>query len=434
MDAALSRNLNTHPPRMSIFIKSCNANYNWGDAAMLAAAIERLIEEFSDPEIVLLEPSSCFEGKSDQAHVTSISKPQYASWARERRIWNSLNSTTPEFVDYLSNGWPRLTDAIIRTKMKILGRDPYGRDSFLERFRSADALAVSGGGFVTDVFPEPCENALNLIMLAGQHDIPVFMFGQGIGPLDSPALQKKARRALPHVEYIATREQRSSVPLLHSLGVEQERIIVTGDDAVGTVLSQRSENTGDGIGVNLRVASYSKLSPALYDVLASVLSRASETYDAPLIPVPINYGRSDSDVDSIRQILSRAGVHSDGGANLQSVEDVIQQVARCRVVVTGSYHGGVFALSQGIPVVALSRSNYYDAKFHGLADMFAAGCAVLRTDRPDFESALEETLNESWAQAPSLRPILLKSAAAQQQSSREAYGKMAQHIRRLQDV
>ena len=104
------------------------------------------------------------------------------------------------------------------------------------------------------------------------------------------------------------------------------------------------------------------------------------------------------------------------------------------MVVTGSYHGGVFALSQGIPVVALSRSDYYDAKFHGLADMFGTGCSVLRTDDPCFESALEDALNESWAQAPALRPILLKSAGAQKRSSREAYGTMAESIRRLHGV
>ena len=46
---------------------------------------------------------------------------------------------------------------------------------------------------------------------------------------------------------------------------------------------------------------------------------------------------------------------------------VIERVGECRVVVTGSYHGAVFALAQGIPVVALVKSPYYVNKMAGLA-------------------------------------------------------------------
>ena len=35
------------------------------------------------------------------------------------------------------------------------------------------------------------------------------------------------------------------------------------------------------------------------------------------------------------------------------------------VEVTGSYHAGVFALAQGIPVVGLLQSAYYEQKFIG---------------------------------------------------------------------
>ena len=30
-----------------------------------------------------------------------------------------------------------------------------------------------------------------------------------------------------------------------------------------------------------------------------------------------------------------------------------------RLVITGSYHAGVFALAQGVPVLALAKSAYY---------------------------------------------------------------------------
>ena len=416
------------PDHMNIIIESSNANYNWGDAAMLHVAIRRLVSTFDEADVMLLKPHPSFQASYDDTHVHSLNSGQYTSWTRERRIWDTLNATAPRGVDYLATEWPRLTDTIVRAKMKLLGRDPAPRASFLDRFRSADALVVSGGGFITDVFPEPAENVLHLIMLAHQHDIPVFMFGQGIGPLSSSRLRRKARKALPQAQLIAARERKKTVPLLRSLGVSPDRIQTTGDDAIARVAAQSARPIGSGIGVNLRVAFYSKVSATLCDALASVLSAVASEYNAPLLPIPINYGRSDSDVDSIREILAQAGVASDGGRSMQSPEDVMRQAGACRVVVTGSYHGGVFALSQGVPVVGLSRSAYYDTKFEGLADMFGTGCTVLRTDRSDFEQALEEAIQSAWETAPAVRSALLMAAKLQAKKSEAAYQTMAGHF------
>ena len=51
---------------------------------------------------------------------------------------------------------------------------------------------------------------------------------------------------------------------------------------------------------------------------------------------------------------------------------------------TGAYHAAVFALAQGIPVVCLSNSPYYLAKFQGLEDLFGVGCTIVTLSEPDF--------------------------------------------------
>ena len=65
-----------------------------------------------------------------------------------------------------------------------------------------------------------------------------------------------------------------------------------------------------------------------------------------------------------------------------------RQVGRCRIVVSGAYHVAVFALAQGIPVVGLSSSRYYDDKFEGLAAMFGTGLELVRLDGDDVEDRL----------------------------------------------
>jgi polysaccharide pyruvyl transferase WcaK-like protein len=92
---------------------------------------------------------------------------------------------------------------------------------------------------------------------------------------------------------------------------------------------------------------------------------------------------------------------------------VIERVTACRVVLTGAYHLAVFALSQGIPVVALTSTAYYDDKFYGLAEMFGTGITVIHFDDPDLEAVLTGALTDAWDSAHEVREPLRARAAEQ---------------------
>jgi colanic acid/amylovoran biosynthesis protein len=413
---------------MHILIESSNANYNWGDASMLHTTIRRLQTLFPGASLLLMnEQSAEVAAQYPTGDVRSVSPSLRSAWRNQRSIWHRLDSVAPGTVDYLATQQPALKDRITRVKMSMLGRDRKARALFLEHIDAADALVVSGGGFLTDLFAT-AEDVLNLVMLAHSRDLPVFMYGQGIGPIRTARLWEKARRALSCVRHIALREKKCSRPLLRELGVADERVTVTGDDAVGLAYPHRPDALGDGIGVNVRVAYYSEVARSTVEVLSEVLPEVAASRRAPLLPVPIAYDGHGSDVESIRTILKQAGLESDGGQALGSPAEVVRQAGRCRVVVTGSYHAGVFALSQGIPVVALSGSGYYDNKFHGLAGMFGAGCRVLRTDRGDFPAALREAIHEAWEQAEAVRPRLLKAAQQQVEKAKSAYARLKESL------
>jgi polysaccharide pyruvyl transferase WcaK-like protein len=114
-----------------------------------------------------------------------------------------------------------------------------------------------------------------------------------------------------------------------------------------------------------------------------------------------------------------------------SPEQVLGRVARCRVVVTGSYHAGVFALAMGVPVVALAASAYYQDKMGGLAHQFGAdGCRVVALDGPDAPAALADAVAAQWAGAERLRPALLAAAERQAAAGRDAYRRLAEMVGR----
>jgi colanic acid/amylovoran biosynthesis protein len=114
--------------------------------------------------------------------------------------------------------------------------------------------------------------------------------------------------------------------------------------------------------------------------------------------------------------------HAEG---LRTPIDLIRQIQRCRVVMTGSYHAGVFALANGIPTIGLAKSAYYVDKFLGLADMFGSGCEVVRLDQQDHPEALRRALDRLWHAAPEIRPALLASAEQQIAAGHAAYRRIS---------
>jgi polysaccharide pyruvyl transferase WcaK-like protein len=129
-----------------------------------------------------------------------------------------------------------------------------------------------------------------------------------------------------------------------------------------------------------------------------------------LIPIPISFHRNGEDIRALEKIIPSADYKLYRDIRLDSSAQLIDRVSDCRVVVTGSYHAGVFALSQGIPVIGLAKSQYYKDKFQGLADQFGGGCKVLLLDDPNRNQILSATLENFWDHSSLLRPGLLDSA------------------------
>ena len=97
------------------------------------------------------------------------------------------------------------------------------------------------------------------------------------------------------------------------------------------------------------------------------------------------------------------------------------RVARCRVVVSGSYHGAVFALARGIPAVGLAATPYYEQKLHGLSAAYGGAMPVLVPDDPGLGAAVER----AWAAAADAAPALRAATAAQIAAGEAAYDRAA---------
>lgn len=385
---------------MRIFLEAAtNGLCNVGDIAMLQGAVDRLRRLCPEAEITVATMAVDQLGQ----HCDNV-----VALSNERR-WRMDG----RFI--VRRGFQKVSRAVgvgAHGMHLIYLRRPLVR-AFRDAICAADLVACVGGGNLTDAFPFTAQFFLQTLEAAATLGKPAVMLGQGMGPIQSPVLRKVAGAILPRADLIAVREGRAGPALLHSLGVSQRRVFVTGDDAVEKAFAARRDVSGEALGVNLRLSDYSCMGSSDLPDIRAALDRVVVRRGIEIVPVPIKWG-VDSDVQSIRSLLRG----SSGGAGMMeeppcSTSDTIARVGRCRTVFTGSYHAAVFALSQGIPAVCLARSAYYVDKFLGLQDMFGSGCEVLLMDMPGFSGVLSAALERALDQADAVRPLLQQAACSQ---------------------
>jgi colanic acid/amylovoran biosynthesis protein len=226
---------------------------------------------------------------------------------------------------------------------------------------------------------------------------PTAMFGQGFGPLTHPLLSPLVEATAPRLCVIGLREGLASVPLLLAHRVARQRITVTGDDALLVATSATRPQTGSAIGLNIRVAPYSGVDATASDRIVSVACEAAGRHGARIVALPVEHNKSGSDLAALEARGSRRAdtTVSPEIADIRTPGELAERVARCRVVVTGSYHAAVFGLAAGVPAICITNSGYYDRKFEGLAAMFPGGCRLLRHG-PLLERDLTSAIDIAW--------------------------------------
>jgi polysaccharide pyruvyl transferase WcaK-like protein len=419
----------TRSPMEILFEPSEYRFLNAGDSAMTQVAISRFCSMWPKAEIRVL---------TSHPELLPDYSPRVSPLANAGRLlWLAENLFPLPLARARCKSWSRSL-SIRQPEIARRVRDlRYGRpgphdgqmvEEFLTAARNASVFVVAGMGGITSAFHDYTVMMLDTLALVQALKVPTVLFGQGIGPLDDD-LRERAADVLRKVDYIALREGRHGPALLRAWAVPEERWSVTGDDAVELALGHRRQPIGRAIGVNLRVSNYSAVSEGIVAQLREPLLQIASELGAPLRVIPISRLPDESDAVQVERLL-------DGYARLECPDSavdsplrVIEEIGHCRIVITGSYHAGVFALSQGIPVIGLAASDYYQWKFDGLTHQFGEGCRLLRLDTPTLALDLRTMFRELWDGAADLRPVLLSAAERQQRASRSAYAHVGNLLR-----
>jgi polysaccharide pyruvyl transferase WcaK-like protein len=404
---------------------------NVGDMAMLAVAVRRLSELWPEALIGVITDSP-----DRLATILPGAIPVPAAgqrlWFDEPYAGARVHSRLPVAVARalrrretdIRRRWPRAAGSTIRLRRRLMRRGTKELDTFLEWVSSADLVVASGAGLLTDSYAPRACTTLELLEMALDRGATAAMFGQGVGPLADHTLEVVARRVLPRLDLIGLREGHFGRPILRRLGVSEDRIVVTGDDAIEMVLREApGKPVGTGIGVGVRVARYAGLQDEQLEAVGAAAGEAAGRHGAELMPVPVSSHWKERDAEMIARVLGRNGSEAE---EVSTPENLIERISRCRVVISGSYHGAVFALAQGIPAIGLVGSEYYTQKFGGLSDQFEGGCATVALNEPALAERLGAAIETAWLRGPEQAAQLLSLAKRQREVGRQAYRRLRQ--------
>lgn len=403
--------------RMMKILIDHGAYDNFGDLAMLQAAVERI---------------SGIDGVELQVQISPI------SWRRENvqpveyhvplPVWGANRVLKSRLIPdpvrrrlaSIVREWRyRSFDRIGRGAG--VGAHPVVTSAGLQSIESwckqYDALFIAGGGDMNDVFPQALWRCCSLVHAFAEQRKPVLLSGQQLGPIRRAESSRLLASALRSATFVGVREPTDSLDILSDAGIQRDRIDMIGDDSLGIVPADRAEvdtllarhgiSAGRFIAVNVRMGPYTPVQDRHLRDLAELLARLSSMSALPLLAVRISVAEDDSDLASARQLSGALG-----GGSLTildreplSVALVKGVLGRAHGAIGMSYHFCTFALSQGVPAVAIHLGDYYDQKARGLAafwgdDRLAMSIASLggAAARPVHEVFSDASLRERLQQ------------------------------------
>jgi colanic acid/amylovoran biosynthesis protein len=420
---------------MKIIIE--NSGYgldNLGDVAMLQAAAMRIHTIFPSAHLSIVTTSPERLNKYIP-YASPLRLETRDSWLCSFNLIGGWQ----HFFPRKSEEWLMTKERTLKTRHPAIARRRllmrFGSKStdylracdFVDQIQNADLVIGTGGGYINDTFKVHAQTVLNVLMLAQTFRVPTALLGQGLGPISDRNLIHSISQAFNKLDLLSLREGLFSPAIAVDIGkMDSKKMYVTGDDAIELAYCEPSNTNASSIGVNIRIANYSGLSQDQSYDIGDIIRAFAESNSAGFEVLPIDISDNGSDKLATERMLGMSSDAIEPHDNVDSTASVISSINRCKIIITGSYHAAVFALSRGVPVVAIVASEYYSTKFEGLRHQFGSGISIIYLSTPAWKANLIDSLDFAWNSSSSVKSELLISAKGQLDTGRQAYSRLGE--------
>lgn len=239
--------------------------------------------------------------------------------------------------------------------------------NFLKLLKDTDLVIIGGGNLIMDHSVLSAAQFLLICYLTKLYKKKLFICSIGAGPIKYNISRKLYNKSILMADSISVRDRYSYNVLMSDIKVTEESIVITADPAF-TITANFSSNKRKSpiIGIstyayntpfhNYRAdfGRYLEYVRGLADLVDSLTSTA--LWNVVLIPTELPY-----DADVMTRIRANAKQPEQIRLTFpKSVEELMRVIGGCDIVIGTRMHSMILALSQNIPVIALSCHDKID--------------------------------------------------------------------------
>jgi polysaccharide pyruvyl transferase CsaB len=252
--------------------------------------------------------------------------------------------------------------------------------------RGADLFISGGGGLIQDITSQrSLLYYLGLIGLAELLRVPVMVYAQGIGPVNSALGRAAVKKALNRVSLISLRDSESKADL-ERMGVTEPSKVVVSDPALGLdgFRGRIKDKSGMSVGIAIRewkgAFEYKK-------VVALLCDKLIDEKRAEIFFVPFHQPRDTAASQDVMRMMhnKRATL-----CEWKDRGDITSIFSQLDLLIGMRLHALILAALNGVPVVGISYDPKVDRFVESIGQKIAGEAQTLRVNQ------LEEAVREVY--------------------------------------
>ncbi|MFV0516875.1 MAG: polysaccharide pyruvyl transferase CsaB [Aminipila sp.] len=304
-----------------------------------------------------------------------------------------------------------LQDRLDNIEITVLSQDPvstaekYGVKSVNRKsmrsiicaVRKCDLLISGGGSLLQDVTSKKSIIYYLLIMwMALFFRKKIFIYSQGIGPINSNLNRKLTSNTLLRASGIVVRDD-ASKEFLAEIGIPENRVVVTADPVLrikqaplvtGEQILKKEGITIDrerlAVGFAIRER---KIDSEFIDEICITIDRLIEVYKAQIILIPFHFSE---DVKVIEEIEKRLGSKVNSIKHKYLTNEMLSIIGNMDLLVGVRLHALIHSAIMNVPMIGIS----YDPKINSFMKSIGmkAMCSIYDFNNEDFMEEFNKTI------------------------------------------
>ncbi len=334
----------------------------------------------------------------ERLHQAAAERFSYDSMADSHiKMYTNILSMGPRIVmsgyfGFDNSGDDAILKAIVKdlreydpsVRIKVLSKDPYKTEQLcpvisanrfklrevIDAVKESDLVISGGGSLLQDVTStRSLLYYLALMKLAMLLRKPVMIYANGIGPINKAFNRNITRWILDRVDLITLRDK-GSLDFVRSIGVKNDKILVTADPVFTLNPSDRNrimeifeaegiDHSKPLIGISVRGW---RNEEGIVSAVAEGARRLIDNKSVGVIMIPMHYPEDLGISKRISELTGSGNCWTLKGK--YSVEEIMGVIRETEMMAAMRLHSLIYAATQGVPVAGL----VYDPKVKGFLD------------------------------------------------------------------